>query len=112
MNSTVGEEYPMDLAGAALSGASADPGFELLHVDALRFFPQLVRQLGGDPEALVRRVGIDPAIFSRRSPSLGFRAVAGVLELAARELDRPDFGMRLATLQGGGRVFGPMGVAM
>jgi AraC-like DNA-binding protein len=112
MNSTVGEEYPMDMAVDALSGASADPGFELLHVDALRFFPQLVRQLGGDPEALARRVRVDPAIFSRRSPSLGYRTVAGLLELAARELARPDFGMRLATLQGGGRVFGPMGVAM
>jgi AraC-like DNA-binding protein len=38
--------------------------------------------------------------------------VASVLEFAAEELQRPDFGMRLATLQGGGRVFGPMGVAM
>ena len=102
----------MDLAVDALTGASADPGFELLHVDALRFFPQLVRQLGGDPEAMARQVGLDPAVLSRRSPSIGYRMVASLLELAARELERPDFGLRLAKLQGGGRVFGPMGVAM
>lgn len=104
----------MDLAVDALSGASADFGFELLHVDALRFFPQLVRQLGGDPEAMLRGAGLDPSILARRhpSPSLGYRTVASVLELAACELGRPDFGMRLARLQGGGRVFGPMGVAM
>lgn len=102
----------MELAVDAPTGASADPGFELLHVDALRFFPQLVRQLGGDSEALVRQIGLEPAIFTRRTPSLGYRTVAAVLELAADELKRPDFGMRLASLQGGGRVFGPMGVAM
>jgi AraC-like DNA-binding protein len=38
--------------------------------------------------------------------------VASLLELAAAELKRPDLGMRLASVQGGGRVFGPMGVAM
>ncbi|CAN7364749.1 AraC family transcriptional regulator [Phenylobacterium sp. LjRoot225] len=95
-----------------LSSAPADADFELLHVDTLRFFPQLVRQLGGDPEALLRRAGIDPAIFSTRGPCLGYRAMASLLEIAAAELQRPDFGLRLAALQGGGRVFGPMGVAM
>jgi AraC-like DNA-binding protein len=38
--------------------------------------------------------------------------MANLLELTAAKLQRPDFGMRLATLQGGGRVFGPMGVVM
>ena len=102
----------MDLAVDARSSASVDAGFELLHVDALRFFPQLVRRLGGDGEAMMRQVGIDPAAFAKRSPSLGYRTVAALLELAAAELKRLDFGMQLATVQGGGRVFGPMGVAM
>jgi AraC-like DNA-binding protein len=102
----------MDLAVDARSSASIDAGFELLHVDALRFFPQLVRRLGGDSDAMMRRVGIDPAAFSKARSSLSYRTVASLLELAAAELQRSDFGMQLATVQGGGRVFGPVGVAM
>lgn len=100
----------MDLTVDAPGGG--DTGFELLHVDALRFFPQLVRRLGGDSEAMMRQVGLDPAAFAKGRSSLGYRTVASLLELAAAELQRPDFGMQLATVQGGGRVFGPMGVAM
>ena len=73
-----------------------DPEFELVHADTLRFFPRLVTDLGGDPDALLRRAGIDPSIFSRWGSKLGYREMAGLLERAAVELDCPDFGMRLA----------------
>ena len=102
----------MPVTAIAEYQAEVDTEFELVHVDALRFFPQLVADLGGDPDALLRHVGIDPSIFARRGSSLGYRAMAGLLEYAAAELQRADFGMRLATVQGGGKVFGPMGVVM
>ena len=102
----------MEVEVDAAVSAHVDPDFELLHVDALRFFPQLVRRLGGDPDAMARRAGVDPAILAPRGPSLSYRTVAGLLEFAAMELRLPDFGMRLAAVQGGGRVFGPVGVAM
>lgn len=89
-----------------------DAALELVHSDVLRFFPDLVRDLGGDPDALLRRAGLDPNLFALRKPLLGYRAIALVLELAAEELACPDFGMRLAKRQGGGGVFGPIGVVM
>ena len=102
----------MDLTAIAEHDAEADAAFEVVYADTLRFFPKLAADLGGDPDALLRHVGIDPSIFSKRESSLGYRAIANLLEHAAAELQRPDFGMRLATLQGGGKVFGPMGVVM
>jgi AraC-like DNA-binding protein len=102
----------MDPTLIAEQDAGTDAEFERLHADSLRFFPQLVADLGGDADALLRRVGIEPSIFSTRGPGLGYRAMANLLEHAAVELQRPDFGMRLAMLQGGGKVFGPMGVVM
>jgi AraC-like DNA-binding protein len=82
--------------------------FELVHADLLRFFPELVRALGGDPDAMTRRLGIEPST----QLSLSYRSWVTLLEHAAAELHCRDFGMRLAQLQGGGNVFGPMGVVM
>jgi AraC-like DNA-binding protein len=92
--------------------AGAEAAFEQLHADTLRFFPELALELGGDPDALLRRAGIDPPLLESRGPAIGYRAMVQLLEGAAAELQRPDFGMRLAVLQGGGKVFGPIGVVM
>ena len=69
-----------------------------------------MRSLGGSPEALLRRAGIDPTAIA--GAGIGYRAVATVLEQAALELRCSDFGMRLACLQGGGKAFGLMGLVM
>lgn len=95
----------------AASAEAQDGGFELLHADTLRFFPELVAELGGDPAALLRQAGLDPAIFERGA-GLSYRSMVELLELAAAKLQQPDFGMRLARRQGGGKVFGIMGVVM
>jgi AraC-like DNA-binding protein len=92
--------------------ADVDGGFDLVHADLLRFFPDLVRDLGGNPAALMRRVGMDPRASWNGESRLTYRAWITLLEEAAAELQCPDFGMRLARLQGGGQVFGPMGVVM
>jgi AraC-like DNA-binding protein len=90
--------------------AERDADFDRVHADILRFFPELVRELGGDPEKLARQVGIDPRSLGKRHPELGYRALVDLLEHAATVLQCTDFGMRLASLQGGGDVFGLMGV--
>jgi AraC-like DNA-binding protein len=79
-------------------------GFDTLHAQVLQFFPELVEELGGDSAMLLRRAGVsgDPS----------YRQAIQLLELAATELACPDFGLRLAQLQGGASVFGPLGVAM
>src|ERR1700740_571220 len=52
----VREEGPMDLAASV----NRDAAFDLVHADMLRLFPDLVTNLGGDPEVLLKRVDIDP----------------------------------------------------
>ncbi len=86
--------------------------FETVHAGTLELFPELVRELGGDPDALLRAVGIEPTVLESQEPRVGFRAMIDLLELAAGRLDCPDFGMRLAARQGGGSVFGPLGKVM
>ena len=56
-------------------------------------------------------------VRSEKSPSDGrpsatYRQTIHLIELAAAELRCPDFGMRLATLQSGSKMFGPLGLAM
>jgi AraC-like DNA-binding protein len=86
--------------------------FDVIHADLLRFFPELVRNLGGDPKAMMRRLGIEPSRVLNGEPNLSYRSWVNLLEQAAAELHCRDFGMRLAQLQGGGKVFGPMGEVM
>lgn len=92
--------------------AGADARFEVVNVETLRFFPELVVSLGGDPAPLLRRARIDPFIFGKKGAVLEYRAFVALLELTAQTLERPDFGMRLAQLQAGDKVIGPVGVVM
>ncbi|HVW70560.1 MAG TPA: AraC family transcriptional regulator ligand-binding domain-containing protein [Steroidobacteraceae bacterium] len=86
--------------------------FDIVHADSIRFFPELVQDLGGDPEALLRRARIDPQVLAKRGSVLEYRSMVQLFEIAAAELRCPDFGMKLAALQGGTRVMGPIGVVM
>lgn len=103
-------------ANAALYGAfglgGAGLAFELAHAGTLQCFPELVAELGADPNEFLLHVGIEPSELARYAPRLNYRAMIDLLEHAAVRLQRPDFGMLLASRQGGGRVFGPIGVAM
>ena len=93
--------------------SNADEVFDVIHARILRFFPDLVRQLGGNPTHLMQQIGIHPA----KKPADGrsgatYRQLVHLIELAADELRCPDFGMRLATLQSGSLMFGPLGLVM
>lgn len=92
---------------------TSDTGFsfDLVHARILRSFPDVVRELGGKPEAMLEGVGVDPARCSGES-AITYRQWVAVVETAARELGVADFGMRLATRQGGAGVYGPLGSAM
>ena len=94
----------------AETGAETVAGFEVVHADVLRFFPELVADLGGDPEKLLQQVGLDASSLSAGKST--YRLFVGLLEHAAAELGRPDFGMCLAMRQGGSSVSGPMGTVM
>lgn len=86
--------------------------FDVVHSDALRFFPELVRELGAQPDVLLSEVGIDPAASRNRSFRLEYRAFVELLALTAERLAVPDFGLQLAERQRGGKVIGPVGIVM
>jgi AraC-like DNA-binding protein len=92
------------------SGEAA--AFDVVHARILRFFPDLVDELKGNLEYLLRKVGIVPEQFARSGHTATYRQVANLLELAALELECPDVGMRLAKLQNGRDMFGPLGHVM
>jgi AraC-like DNA-binding protein len=80
--------------------------FDTVHAQVLRYFPDLARELGGDPQALLRRAGI------AGQDEATYREAIQLLELSASALQCPDFGLRLAQKQGGAAMFGPLGLAM
>jgi len=87
-------------------------GTAMVRVDALRKFTDAVTQLGGDANALLAKVQIDPAVLANRHAVIPYRSLVHLLERAALELACPDFGMRLASVQDGAKVLGPLEVAM
>jgi AraC-like DNA-binding protein len=92
-------------SASAVEASALDGALDTVHADTLRFFPELVRELGGDPVSLVAELDFMPAAISNGLPA-GYRAIATLMEHAAQRLRCPDFGLRLASLQGGGAVFG------
>jgi AraC-like DNA-binding protein len=89
-----------------------DPSVDVVHARILRFFPELVLEHGGDPVVLMHRAGIGLENLPEGGSDASYRQVVHLMELAASELDCPDFGLRLAALQNGGRMFGPLGLVM
>lgn len=85
--------------------------FDVVHARVLRFFPDLVAELGGDLQAMLWKAGFGSGALSEVEPAISYRQMVHLLELAATELDCPDFGMRLAKRQSGS-MFGPLGFAM
>jgi AraC-like DNA-binding protein len=95
---------------AAKPDTDTGAAFDAVHADILRHFPELVASFGRDPARLLQQAGLDAASLS--AGAANYRWFVDLLEYAAAELHCPDFGLRLATRQGGGSVFGPMGVVM
>ncbi|HTV96445.1 MAG TPA: AraC family transcriptional regulator ligand-binding domain-containing protein [Steroidobacteraceae bacterium] len=86
--------------------------FEAVHARILRFFPDVVQELGAEPERLMRQVGISRENFPEDASRATYRQMVRLIELAAVQLNCPDFGMRLAARQSGSGMFGPLGQVM
>lgn len=84
----------------------------MVRADALRMFSEVVHELGGDPAALLADARIPPAALTQADAVVSYRSMIELLESSAAELDCPDFGLRLASRQGGIAVLGPLAVAM
>lgn len=83
----------------------------LIRVASLRGFAPLVRDLGGDPEGLLRRFGIAPDALDDDDGFIPITAHDLMLDAAGRELDCSDFGLRLSQAQDLS-ILGPLAVAI
>ncbi len=86
--------------------------FDVVHSDALRFYHELVVELGDDPNPILLEAGVNPELSRTLGFALRYRNFVQLLALTADHLGVPDFGLRLADRQRGGRVIGPVGVVM
>lgn len=77
---------------------------------SLTGFGELVTELGGDPDPLLRRAGIRPGDIERFDSFFTYRAMMHVMETAAAATATTDFGLRLGARQGID-ILGPVGVA-
>ncbi|MFC6632998.1 AraC family transcriptional regulator [Microbulbifer taiwanensis] len=75
---------------------------------SLAGFNLLVPQLGGDPSALLARVGLPADCMRRPDILVPIATLTELLNLCARELHCSDFGLRLASMQGV-RMLGALG---
>lgn len=62
-------------------------------------FRRLVSELGGDPALILRGAGLDPGSLDDPDRYLPYRNVLFAIAEAARSLNVPDFGLRLAARQ-------------
>lgn len=85
--------------------------FAFVHSNALSFYSELVLSLGGHPEALAKEAGV-PVGALTGSVALEYFGLVSLLQHSAEALKIHDFGLRLARLQRGGKVIGPVGVVM
>ncbi len=83
----------------------------LVRNSALDGFAALVRELGGTPDELLAACDLRADIGTRRDAFLPYRALIELLEICAERLDCPDFGMRLAGVQGI-EILGPLAVVV
>jgi AraC-like DNA-binding protein len=89
-----------------------DSTADLVRIDALRNFRNVVEGLRGDPDELLVKSQIEPELLENRHAAIAYRRMAYLLERGASELGCPDFGLRLAAAQEGAKVLGPVQVAM
>lgn len=103
--------HDQSAGGAADLNAPGGPT-AMVRGAALRKFVEFVTQLGGDAHGLLAKFQIDPSVLTNRHAVVPYRAFVQLLERTAVELACPDFGMRLASVQDGTKVLGPLEVAM
>lgn len=71
----------------------------LIRTTSLTGYPQLVQELGGDSAALARLFNIDLELLDNSNSVIPYRALIGLMEHSAEQLECPDFGLLLAERQ-------------
>ena len=81
----------------------------LIRATAMWGYPELVRELGGDPAAFLARFHIPAGAEHKEDAFVSFASLTRMLEASAEELRCPDFGLRLSGRQGL-HILGPIAV--
>ena len=71
----------------------------LVRARVLTGFTELVSELGGDAEGLLREVGLATPMLTQPEATISMPAVVALFENAAAQLAAPDFGLLLAQRQ-------------
>jgi AraC-like DNA-binding protein len=82
---------------------------DIVRGTALCHFVDLVTKHGGRGESLIRAQGIDPSAINDFERFISYSGTAAAIGEAAKELNCPDFGMRLGGMQGI-QILGPVAV--
>lgn len=77
----------------------------------LRGLPALVSEVGGSGDGFLAAYGVDERLPDQHDAFVSMRLVERILEDAARRLDVPDLGLRMAAQQDP-HVLGPLAIAM
>jgi len=85
-------------AGALLA-APHPPSDHLTQAKQLSSFGVVVRELGGQPNALLEEAGIDPVLLAEPTARIPLRKLGQLLERTAALTGCPDLGLRLAERQ-------------
>lgn len=83
----------------------------MVRASGLRGYEALMRRLGADPAAMLRRYRIAPKLLQDDDALLPLRSVVHLLEASASSTQCPDFGLQLAEAQDIS-VLGPVAIAM
>ena len=78
----------------------------MVRAQSLRGYRELVNDLGGNPNRLLRKAGVDPGAPDHLTDFISFESLIDLLEHSAADLNCPDFGLRLAERQDIG-ILGP-----
>ena len=81
---------------------------KVIAVELLTGYGDLVAELGGEQDSLLREVGIDGSMLHEPGAKVPLRAMATLLENSATVLDCADFGLRLAARQNGPAIMKPL----
>ena len=86
---------------------SADDG-KVIGNEFLGSYREVVRGLGGEPDALLLEAGIAPSSLYQAGGKISLWSTARLLERSAEILDCPDLGLRLADRQNATAIMKPL----
>jgi AraC-like DNA-binding protein len=85
---------------------------EIIRASAWSGFSELVAELGGDPQAILAAVHIDPALLLEPDRYLPLRAYIESQDIAAQRMRRPDFGLMFGQRQEANSLLGAIAIAV